>query len=109
MPAPDLFTVNEAAIVLRIGRTAAYELARRDLASNGGEGLGVVRIGGQLRVPRASLERIVAGPISWPAEHITAPGSADVPIVATRAAAPSPAARARREARDTDPMLPFPA
>ena len=33
MSTPDLFTITEAAVVLRIGRTTAYELARRDLAS----------------------------------------------------------------------------
>jgi hypothetical protein len=66
MPTPDLLTVTEAAAVLRIGRTASYELARRDLATGGGEGLGVVRVGGQLRVPRAALERLVGGPLSWP-------------------------------------------
>jgi len=66
MPTPDLLTITEAAAVLRIGRTASYELARRDLASDGGEGLRVVRVGGQLRVPRASLERLVGGPLSWP-------------------------------------------
>lgn len=66
MPTPDLLTVPEAAAVLRIGRTASYELARRDLATGGGEGLGVVRVGGQLRVPRAALERLVGGPLSWP-------------------------------------------
>jgi hypothetical protein len=58
--------VTEAAAVLRIGRAASYELARRDLATGGGEGLGVVRVGGQLRVPRAALERLVGGPLSWP-------------------------------------------
>lgn len=45
MPTPELFTVTEAAIVLRIGRTTAYELARRDLATDGGEGLDVRLIG----------------------------------------------------------------
>ena len=35
---PDLFTIEEAAAVLRIGRTAAYQLARRYLASGGKEG-----------------------------------------------------------------------
>jgi len=66
MSAPDLFTVTEAAVVLRIGRTTAYELARRDLATGGGEGLGVVRIGGQLRIPRVALERIIGGPVTTP-------------------------------------------
>ena len=54
MSLPELFTVTEAAVVLRIGRTTAYELARRDLATGGGEGLGVIRVGGQLRIPRVA-------------------------------------------------------
>ena len=66
MSSPDLFTVTEAAVVLRIGRTTAYELARRDLATGGGEGLGVIRVGGQLRVPRAALERLIGAPIETP-------------------------------------------
>jgi hypothetical protein len=39
--------------VLRIGRTSAYELARRYLRSNGAEGIPVLRVGHLLRVPRA--------------------------------------------------------
>jgi len=38
-------TIEEAAQVLRIGRTAAYLLAQRDLAGHGSEGLHVVRVG----------------------------------------------------------------
>ena len=63
MSTPDLLTITEAAVVLRIGRTTAYELARRDLATGGGEGLGVIRVGGQLRVPRVALERLIGAPI----------------------------------------------
>ncbi|MEZ5242240.1 MAG: helix-turn-helix domain-containing protein [Microthrixaceae bacterium] len=59
-----MFTVAEAAVVLRIGRTTAYELVRRDFDSGGGEGLAVVRVGGQFRVPRSALERIVGGPVT---------------------------------------------
>lgn len=64
MSNPDLFTVAESAVVLRIGRTTAYELVRRDYASGGGEGLGVLRIGGQYRVPRVALEAMVGGRLS---------------------------------------------
>lgn len=39
---PEVLTVEEAAAVLRIGRGAAYELARRWRESNGREGLPVV-------------------------------------------------------------------
>lgn len=45
---PVVLTVEEAAAALRIGRTAAYDAARR------GE-LPVVRIGRSLRVPRHRL------------------------------------------------------
>jgi excisionase family DNA binding protein len=66
-----LLTVEEAARVLRIGRTAAYELARRDLATDGGEGLRVVRVGRLLRVPRAALEDLIGGPFTIPANSPT--------------------------------------
>ncbi|MDQ3469110.1 MAG: helix-turn-helix domain-containing protein [Actinomycetota bacterium] len=49
---PLLLTVEEAAAVLRIGRTLAHALARRYEAGGGREGLSVVRLGGCLRVPR---------------------------------------------------------
>lgn len=52
---PLLYTVEEAAAVLRIGRTLAYRLARRHETSGGREGLPVVRLGGCLRVPRWAL------------------------------------------------------
>jgi hypothetical protein len=103
MSPPDLFTVTEAATVLRIGRTTAYELARRDLATGGGEGLGVVRIGGQLRIPRVALERIVGRSLTGPAGDVDQGGAVVLPhavvpdsptaFVETRAAA---IGRARR-------------
>ena len=68
MSTPDLFTINEAGTILRIGRTTAYEIARRDLATGGGEGLNVIRVGGQLRIPRVALERLTGGPIALPAQ-----------------------------------------
>ena len=64
MPVPDLLTIEEAAAVLRIGRTTAYDLAGRDLATGGGEGLGVVRVGRLLRVRRTALEALVGGPLT---------------------------------------------
>ena len=75
MSTPDLLTVTEAAVVLRIGRTTAYELARRDLATAGGESLGVIRVGGQLRVPRVALERLVGAPIVVPEGPLAGNGS----------------------------------
>ncbi len=54
---PDFLTVEEAARVLRIGRTAAYTQATRWLDSDGDDGLPVQRVGGLLRVPRSQFER----------------------------------------------------
>lgn len=50
---PLVLTIEEAARALRIGRSAAYEAARR------GE-LPAVRIGRSLRVPRRALEAMLA-------------------------------------------------
>lgn len=62
---PDFLTVEEAARVLRIGRTAAYGLTREWRAT--GEGLPVVSFGRLLRVPRAALEAVAGGPLTVPA------------------------------------------
>ena len=37
------------------------------LTTGGGEGLNVIRVGGQLRIPRVALERLTGGPIALPA------------------------------------------
>lgn len=63
---PAVLTVEEAARFLRIGRSAAYELARRFLASEGREGLPVVRLGRCLRVPREALVRLLDNGMSPP-------------------------------------------
>lgn len=64
---PDFLTVEEAARVLRIGRTAAYQLTRRYLETGGADGVPATRVGRQVRVPRSGLERMLGGPITWPA------------------------------------------
>jgi hypothetical protein len=64
MNVPEFLTVVEAARVLRIGRTVAYEQAARYEATGGAEGLPVMRIGRQMRVPRALLERRAGVPIT---------------------------------------------
>ena len=60
---PDLLTVEEAAAVLRIGRTKAYDLAREWRATDGASGLPVLDLGNVLRVPRHALEDMVGGPV----------------------------------------------
>ena len=59
---PDLLTVEEAARVLRIGRTRAYALTQAWRDSGGEVGIPVIEIGG-LRVPKARLEEMIGAPI----------------------------------------------
>jgi hypothetical protein len=72
---PDFLTVVEAARLLRIGRTSAYVLAQRWLYTDGREGLPVVRVGRQLRVPRRALEGLAGGALTA-AEHASSSASA---------------------------------
>ena len=62
MPMLTLLTVDEAASVLRIGRSLSYQLAAEYEASGGMSGMPVIRIGGCLRVPHwALLELALTG------------------------------------------------
>lgn len=103
---PDFLTVEEAARVLRVGRTAAYALARAWRETDGREGLPVVEFGRLLRVPRAALETILGGPITTAA---TVPAPADPvpePLVrpsAARAERTRPSHRSHRRTRATSP------
>lgn len=63
---PDLLTLEEAARVLRVGRSTAYREANAFEASGGTTGIPVVRYGKQFRVPRCRLEEQLGGPITWP-------------------------------------------
>ena len=78
--APDFLAVEEAATVLRIGRSCAYDQAREFVATDGASGLPVVRIGRLLRVPRAALEQMAGGPISWPIDNETASVATVIPV-----------------------------
>ena len=54
---PERFLrVDEAARILRIGRSAAYEQANRWIATNGQCGLPAVKVGRMIRIPAAVLE-----------------------------------------------------
>jgi excisionase family DNA binding protein len=63
---PDFLTVEEAAEILRIGRTAAYEQTRRYEETGGEAGIPVIRVGRLMRVPRMALERWLGGPLTRP-------------------------------------------
>lgn len=56
---PETLTVEEAAQVLRIGRTTAYALAREWRTTGGCSGLPVLELGRTLRVPRVGLDRML--------------------------------------------------
>jgi Helix-turn-helix domain len=71
---PDVLTIEEAAAVLRIGRGAAYELARQYLWTGGQVGLPVFRLGRWLRVPKVGLERLLASePHPLPEQRLASP------------------------------------
>ncbi len=59
---PEFLTVEEAAAVLRIGRTSTYLLTQRWRHTRGESGLPVQRLGRLLRVPRSAIERMVVSP-----------------------------------------------
>jgi excisionase family DNA binding protein len=64
---PRTLTVEQAARELGIGRTLAFEMARTGR-------LPVIRFGRRVLIPRAALDRMLAGDI--PAGHDTEPHSA---------------------------------
>ena len=63
---PDFLTLEEAAAVLRVGRSTAYREANAFEASGGKTGIPVIRYGKLFRVPRCRLEEQLGGPITWP-------------------------------------------
>lgn len=70
---PDLLTVEEAASILRIGRTKAYALTQAWRDTGGEFGIPVIEIGG-LRVPKARLEEMIGAPIlTLPAKDTDSP------------------------------------
>lgn len=58
LPTAPVLTIEEAAGVLRISRTLAYELANHYRTSGGTSGLPCTRIAGCLRVPRWALLKL---------------------------------------------------
>ncbi len=56
---PELLTVEEAADALRISRSTAYEMTQLYRA-NPATGLPVIRLGRRLRVPKHSIETMLA-------------------------------------------------
>jgi excisionase family DNA binding protein len=66
---PEMLTVTEAARILHVGRTAAYQMAKRWLETNGQEGIPARRVGRLIRIPSAELEQHLG---IRPGEHAAA-------------------------------------
>ncbi len=107
---PEMLTVEEAARVLRIGRTKAYALTREWRATGGRSGLCCRNIGGVLRVPRWAVEQYIGaglapppsiGPKETPAATPPADSLQETPAVSSPAtpSAPEPTAKASIEAQ----------
>ena len=93
---PLLLTVEEAAAVLRIGRSLAYELARLYESSDGREGLPVLRVGALLRVPRWALAELIStGRVVRLADLVDGGSSAEPVGLPDAETSPTPRAPAR--------------
>ena len=100
--APDLLTVAEVVVILRISRTKVYELASEWRTTNGRSGLRSVFVGGQIRFPRIAIEDIVGGPLTWPPVIVDA--FTDEPDSVPRPTLTGPTVpRTTRSARRTEP------
>ena len=96
MPAlvPVLLTVTEAAGVLRVGRTTAYDLVGEYFATDGASGMPCCRVGGQLRVPRVLFEEWLGFRLTvWP--PVEEPDVDDVPVAQPVTLEPAPTLRRR--------------
>jgi hypothetical protein len=104
---PDFLTVEEAAAILRIGRSTAYRLANLYLATGGSSRLlPVERCGKQLRVPRYKLEEILGGPITWPIVPWEPAGTNGVTQIAASDPARRRTSRTKPQARRVDSTRP---
>ncbi|MGO9874556.1 MAG: helix-turn-helix domain-containing protein [Acidimicrobiia bacterium] len=88
---PALLTVEEAAEVLRIGRTKAYAMAQEWRDTGGRSGLPVVDPGHVLRVPLRQLEAIIGGSLVADDQQATST------VMARKRPSAEPRARARDE------------
>ncbi len=59
-----LLTIEEAGVLLRIGRTKAYAMAREWRETGGRSGLPVIDLGHVLRVPRRALEEMIGAELT---------------------------------------------
>lgn len=118
-------TVEEAALILGVGRTSAYAATKRWRKTGGPEGIKVVSVAGCLRVPVAWLEELAGCPIDVDEVLAPAPIEVEPPVESVEPVAsldakraeprPEPKARPKRHrtapTSSTDPgdqtALPF--
>ena len=115
---PAFLTVEEAARVLRIGRTKAYAMVTEWRVTGGKRGMPVRDLGGVLRVPlawikemaggeldpavvRAALSKPKIAAVPEPVIDLTDPKTIDEP-------APRPARRARHQPTDQAALFDLP-
>ncbi len=90
---PDLLTIEEAARVLRIGRTKAYAMSQEWRVTNGESGIKVCDLGGQLRVPKVWIEEQLGAPILFvPSAPDSEKRNSHTPRPAAPESEPSPTA-----------------
>jgi hypothetical protein len=95
---PEMLTVDEAARLLRIGRTKAYAMTKEWRATNGRSGLPVIELGGVLRVPRRALDRLIDSAVS--SVGASSPSAASPTVTAV---APEPRRSPRRPPQPRPP------
>jgi hypothetical protein len=86
---PDLLGVPEAAALLRVGLTFAYESTARYIATGSDTEIPAIKVGRLTRVPRVAFERNMGVPITWPIPAVDRPSAARSSLVSAEAS-PAP-------------------
>ncbi len=92
---PDLLKAMEAAGVLRVGRTTAYDVVGKHVDTDSADGMPCLRVGGQLRVLQVLFEERLGILITvWPPPE--APDDDDVALIAPATVEPVPTTTSSR-------------
>jgi len=106
-----MLTVEEAADILRIGRTAAYAMANRWIDTGGEDGIPARHVGRLIRVPTAQFEAFYGIRITWRRGSLapTRPDAALGPEPAGPVPpSPAPVEHRKRPRRSNQTAFPFP-
>jgi hypothetical protein len=99
---PDLLGVPEAAALLRVGLTFAYESTAKYIATGSETEIPAIKVGRLTRVPRVAFERYMGAPITWPIPVVGKPSPAVASAPRSDEKAES-AVRAPRKAAGSSP------